>query len=118
MRISKSQLRNIIKEEIEAVKEAVGSGKLGRGEMTKQVMALSRGKAGVEPGEKAVTGGVTDEERGTITDLAQKMLKAASKTNLEAGQIDKLVDRLLLSLGQILGDEARPSPPAEPPVGE
>ena len=39
--------------------------------------------------------------------LAQRMLKAAAKTNLEAGAIDKLTQRLLLALDQILGDEAQ-----------
>ena len=116
MKITKTRLRKIILEELKKVSEADLSGKLSRQDMHKSALALGRGKADVDG--KSISGGVTDEERGTITDLAQRMLKAAAKTNLEAGAIDKLTQRLLLALEQILGSEGQEQqagPPATAP---
>jgi hypothetical protein len=124
MKISKDKLKEIIKEELEAMDEAMGGMKIGAPATGRRPRTFAQ-QAGKKTGSELYSGaldaaaetrsGVDDMERGQIASMGKKMTAAAKKTNLSSGTIARFIDRLSAELDKVLGMEfGEPSPAADP----
>lgn len=89
MKITKSRLKTIIKEELENFEE-----------VEKMSSAQYSSELGAE--KQAGAAGVSDEEKKLLMDLHRTLKLAAQKTNLMSGGLAPFVDKLQGALAKLL----------------
>jgi hypothetical protein len=105
MKITKKQLKQIIKEEL-ALFEINGQEEVVP-EPEEEEEKLSREKArvaGIEQGKAAGTAGITDAERGVMRNILGKLQTAAADGNIMTGKPFLLMQKLAAALVELIGD--------------
>ena len=104
MKLTKTQLKQIIKEELalfeingqeEEVVEPEEEGKLSREKAR---------KAGIEQAKTVGTAGITDDERGVMKNIMGKLQTAAADGNIMTGKPFLLMQKLAEALVELIGD--------------
>ena len=95
MKLTKSYLKKIILEELEADQEEFEFGK------SKEAGSTARTK-GIETAKAQTGGGIDDQERAIITQLSQALTAAAKKTSLKSGNIKRYSELLFQALKDVL----------------
>ena len=113
MKITKEQLRQIIKEELEAMEEAQVTFKDRPHRGPRTTSDLTRKYRSSAQADLTKKGTYTPDEVEAISDDNDALTAAAGVTNIEAGMIARLRQRLRDEIDKVLGYEWTP----EGPVG-
>ena len=101
MRLTKEKLKQIIKEELESIRE--NPEELGKAKATAaQVKSGARASAAAQ-GEQ----GITNDERGVIQQLVGLLGKSAQNTNLLSGTIITKIKQLADELQKVLPQQTQ-----------
>ena len=103
MKITKARLTQIIKEELEGIKEF------------EKVKGAAAKKTGFAQAKASVAAGINDAERGIITAVQNKLLAAAQKGNLTSGNVIRYLEKVMVQLDKMIGEpEVAPEAEIEP----
>tara|TARA_R100000455_G_C6144220_1_gene36105 strand:- start:113 stop:409 length:297 start_codon:yes stop_codon:yes gene_type:complete len=94
MKISKEELKKIIKEELEA---EFGKIKTTRGQASSDLKTRAKDVQSQK--------GVDDQERGIINQIEKLLSQLADKTDIKSGQVNSKLKKLYAILKQELGEE-------------
>jgi hypothetical protein len=105
MKISKEALKEIIREEIEALTEQEKTEPSG--DFGKQRKSRGAASAGLKQRSKDMQSqkGVDDLERGIINQIEDLLTKLADKTDIKGGAVNSKLKKLYSILQQELGEE-------------
>tara|TARA_R110000765_G_scaffold249094_1_gene350875 strand:- start:857 stop:1171 length:315 start_codon:yes stop_codon:yes gene_type:complete len=102
MKITKSQLKKIILQELKQVRDpeesqpaapALGDVKRSTGEVRKDAMAA--------PKEQGA-GGITAQERGLIKQLSDMLVAGSEKSNISSGEVLQKIKALAIALEKVI----------------
>jgi hypothetical protein len=102
MKITRSQLTQIIQEELGSIKEF------------EKVKGAASKKIGFAQAKASVAAGINDAERGIITAVQEKLLAAAGEGNLASSTVLKYLDKAMEQLDKIIGAEPEAAPEDAP----
>ena len=103
MKITRSQLTQIIQEELGSIKEF------------EKVKGAASKKIGFAQAKASVAAGINDAERGIITAVQEKLLAAAQKGNLTSGNVIRYLEKVMVQLDKMIGEpEVAPEAEIEP----
>lgn len=101
MRLTKEKLKQIIKEELESIRE--NPEELGKAKATTAQVKSGARAAAAAQGEQ----GITNDERGVIQQLVGLLGKSAQNTNLLSGTIITKIKQLADELQKVLPQQTQ-----------
>lgn len=117
MKINKQTLKQIIKEEIENLKEdpftvddlkTAANTDVNRPDKTSLSSRVSTSdvrRDAVNTAKQQVASGITDQERGLIRSLVKQLSTGAEETNLLSGELSMKIKQLVAALNKVVGDQ-------------
>jgi len=115
MKLNKQILKQIIKEELENLKENMvdalkmaADTDVNRPDKTSLSSRISTSdvrRGAADAAKQQVASGITDEERGLIRDLVAQLSASAGKTNILSGVLGTKIQQLIAVLNKVTGDQ-------------